>query len=95
MVSTKKDWKQHSRVDTSQATIAFALALVSWVPLFNLFLCPLSLVFSIMSLNSQRKQPKLYGGHKRAIAALVICCIWILLFIYSLIFIGPQIMFTR
>ena len=99
MVSTQKSRQQYAKLetrrDTSQATVAFVLSLVSWVPLFNLFTNPIAFVFAILSLYNQHKQPTVYGGQKRAIAALVICFVWVCLFLYALVFIGPAVMFKR
>jgi len=95
MVSSQKTGQHKPRLDTSLATSAFIFAALSWVPLFNLFSNPLAIIFAIISIVKQNREPKLYGGFKRAISALVICSVWIILFFYSWFVFGPDVLFRR
>jgi hypothetical protein len=88
-------YKEPTRKNTGFATIAFALSLIFWMPLFSIISNPLSLILAIISLRRCIREPEKYGGFKRSLFALEVCGIGVLLFIYALVFIGPTEVFTR
>lgn len=60
------------KLDRFYAKIAFFLSLGFWVPLFNIGLCIVSLIFALKALKLRFKEPETYGGLGYAIAALIL-----------------------
>ncbi len=85
----------HPSRDTSLATIAFITSFFFWVPLFSIFANPIAVVLSIIALYRSVKYPEKYGGFKRALFALEVCGVGLLLFIYAIVFLGPSVVFNR
>ena len=74
-----------ARKDKSKALTAFILGLFFWVPLFNLFLAIIGLVFGILALIEIKKNPNDYDGTPYAISGIVMCCLPILGGIFLLV----------
>lgn len=80
--------------DTKYASIALACAILSWIPLLNLALVPLGLVFGTMGALRARTYPD-QAGMIRAVVALVICGLWLVATVYAMIVFGPASLLTR
>ncbi len=81
--------------DAHYATIAFACGLFSWIPLLNLVLIPLGIVFGIMGIRLAMTRPATHGGMARAIIGLGICTVWLLMTAYAMIMYDPMTLLTR
>jgi len=60
------------KLDCFHAKVAFFLSLGFWVPLFNVALCIISIVFALKALRLYFKKPRRHGGVGYFIAALVL-----------------------
>jgi hypothetical protein len=78
--------------DTSNATLALVFSILTALPLLGLFAGALGVTFGITSLKSIKREPKKYGGKKRAIAALTIVGAFLIMWTWALIF-HPQQLF--
>ncbi len=94
-MTEKKHKAEEKKKDASYANLAFIFALLFWIPLFSMFLIPLSIVFSILALKKIKKDPTHYCGSKRAITGLVISIIWIIVTIVAIIYLGFDTVFQR
>ncbi len=64
--------------DKSKAMTSFILGLFFLVPLFNVILAIIGLIFGIIALREINQKPELYDGKTYAIIGVVLCSIVLL-----------------
>ncbi|MGV8141006.1 MAG: DUF4190 domain-containing protein [Candidatus Woesearchaeota archaeon] len=71
------------------AITAFVCGLLFWVPLFNMILSPMAVVFGILAIRRVRENPERYGGQGLAVTGLILgllAIIFTVIGIYILLF---------
>jgi len=54
------------------AITSFVCGLLFWVPLFNVILGPLAVVFGVLSIRRVREDPERYGGQVLAVIGVIL-----------------------
>jgi len=67
-----KKRKVEEQKDKVFAVTALVCGLLFWIPLFNLLLGPLAIIFGILSIKRVRADPQRYGGQVMAVIGLVL-----------------------
>ena len=75
-----------TKKDAHYATLAFACGVFVWVPLLNLVLVPLGIIFGIMGMRLARTHPATHGGMARAITGVTICAAFIVVLVLGIAF---------
>ncbi|MBW2979839.1 DUF4190 domain-containing protein [Candidatus Woesearchaeota archaeon] len=71
--------------EKSLAVTSFTLSLFFWIPLLNVFLGTLAIVFGVGALKNIKKSPSTYGGRAYAIAGTILGSLTIVLSLMGLI----------
>ena len=71
--------------DKSLGVTSFILSLFFWIPLLNIFLGTLAVVFGVGALKNVKKSPSRYGGRVYAIVGTVLGSLTIVLSLIGLI----------
>ncbi len=80
--------------DTGKATLAIVLACCCWIPLFNILTSTLGLIYGILAIRDYKKDKKHHGGIKRAVVAVIVCIISLILTDLYLLLVKDSIVFS-
>jgi hypothetical protein len=73
--------------DKVLAISALVCGLLSWIPLFNIVLGPLAVIFGILAIKRVKINPERYGGQAIAVVGLILGLIFVIftiMYYYSL-----------